>query len=154
MSDTTGTASSNVDVWADPNGLAVGNYTGTVTVTTSDASNSPQTINVSLSVFAAAFDLSGIITYGTTPINQSAKFVSGVSLNASGSSTQSASSDNSGNYLLSGLTGGGNYTVTPVKSDDANGITSFDATQVLRYVAAGGGTLTTKPANCSRHKWQ
>ncbi len=49
LSNTTGTAPSNIQVQVNPNGLAVGNYTGTITIT-SDAANSPQTINVSLTV--------------------------------------------------------------------------------------------------------
>ena len=79
--------------------------------------------------------ISGTISYGTSP----AKFVSGVNVNAAGTSQVFASSNNSGVYQLSGLTAGGNYTVTPSKEGNVNGITSFDATLVLRCVAAGAG---------------
>jgi hypothetical protein len=43
-----------------------------------------------------------------------------------------------GFYQLDNLTAGGNYTVTPTKTTDASGITAFDATLVLRHVAANG----------------
>lgn len=44
----------------------------------------------------------------------------------------------SGAYLLENLRTSRSYVVTPSYSGNVNGITSFDATLVLRHVAAGG----------------
>jgi pimeloyl-ACP methyl ester carboxylesterase len=82
--------------------------------------------------------VSGMVTYSTTPPSQLPKYVSGVSLNTAGTSTASAVTDNAGTYLINNLTPDVGYSVTPSKSGNASGITSFDATLVLRHVAAGG----------------
>jgi glucose/arabinose dehydrogenase/PKD repeat protein len=106
--------------------------------------------------------ISGTIAYAITP----STLVSGVNLNATGASQISATSNSAGFYQLAGLNAGGNYTITPSKTGNVNGIilrhvaaggmgvldanqliaadtdnsntiTSFDATQILRFVAAG-----------------
>lgn len=82
--------------------------------------------------------VSGTISYGITAENQATKFVSGVDVNAAGTSQLYARSDDSGFYQLSGLITDGNYIVTPSKTGDINGISPFDATMILRYVAANG----------------
>ncbi|MDQ4123474.1 MAG: CHRD domain-containing protein [Acidobacteriota bacterium] len=82
--------------------------------------------------------LSGTVKYGTTPEGQSDKLVSGVSLTATGASETTANTNSNGAYLLENLLGGEQYAVTATKSGNVNGITSFDATLVLRHVAAGG----------------
>ncbi|HEX8568061.1 MAG TPA: PQQ-dependent sugar dehydrogenase [Pyrinomonadaceae bacterium] len=82
--------------------------------------------------------VSGTINYAITP----ATLVPGVNLNAVGTPQLSAASNNSGFYQISGLTAGGNYTVTPSKTGNINGISPFDATLILRCIAAG-------PANCA-----
>lgn len=87
-------------------------------------------------------NISGTINYGITE-NQPQKPVPGVLLSATGTYSASAYTDSSGNYVLGGLIANGSYTVTPYKSGNINGITPFDATLVLRHVAAGGvGVLT------------
>jgi uncharacterized protein (TIGR03437 family) len=48
-----GGAATNITITANPTGLAPGSYTGTVTLTSTNASNSPQVINVTLVVSAA-----------------------------------------------------------------------------------------------------
>jgi hypothetical protein len=58
-----GTAPANLGVSADTTGLAVGRYTGQVIVTTSDAPNSPQSINVSLEVVAGQTIQFGLSAY-------------------------------------------------------------------------------------------
>ena len=75
--------------------------------------------------------ISGNVTYGiiTGPV----KPVPGATLSAAGTPNVNAVSDANGAYLLSGL-GGGNYTVTPGKTTDVNGITSFDAALVAQHV--------------------
>ncbi len=49
-SSTSGTQTGVITVSADPEGLAAGTYTGVITVSSSNASNSPRTVNVTLSV--------------------------------------------------------------------------------------------------------
>jgi hypothetical protein len=49
--------------------------------------------------------------------------------------------------MLENLTAGGQYTVTPSKTGNVNGISSFDATLVLRHVAAGGVGANALTAN-------
>lgn len=91
---------------------------------------------------SAAVSISGAISYGTVPVGQS-KFVSGVLMSATGASSSSVNSDAAGAYLLDNLTSESNYTVTPTKSGNINGITAFDATLVLRCVAAGASCTFT-----------
>ena len=52
---TTGTAPSTISIIANPAGLNPGSYSGTVTITSPDASNSPQTIPVSFTVDSIAW---------------------------------------------------------------------------------------------------
>jgi Concanavalin A-like lectin/glucanases superfamily/Cohesin domain/Carboxypeptidase regulatory-like domain/Dockerin type I domain len=56
--------------------------------------------------------------------------------------TETTTSDINGNYTFANVSAGYDYTVTPSKTGDVNGISPFDATLVLRDVAAGGGTLS------------
>jgi hypothetical protein len=86
---------------------------------------------------AQFYSISGWVSFGTVPDGQSAKFVQNVLLNASGTNSAFAPTDSAGSYILGDLILGGNYNVTPSKKGDINGITSFDATLVLRCVAAG-----------------
>jgi hypothetical protein len=62
-------------------------------------------------------------------------------MSSSGSSTATVNTNLSGFYQLSNLPSGGNYTITPSKTGNVNGVTDFDATLILRCVAAG--------ANCT-----
>jgi hypothetical protein len=91
--------------------------------------------------------LSGTISYAITMANQATNFVSGVNLSVTGTSQMSAISNDSGFYQLSGLTTGSNYTVAPSKTGNANGISPFDATLVLRHVAANGTGANALNAN-------
>lgn len=81
----------------------------------------------------------GKVTYGTNP----SKLVPGVTLTVTGGSSASTISNSSGEYLLANLPTENNYTITPTKSGDRNGITAFDATLVLRCVAAGNSCTLT-----------
>jgi hypothetical protein len=85
--------------------------------------------------------ISGTVSYGTAPIGQS-KFVSVVLMSAAGTPSGTASTNSFGAYLLENLTTNNNYTVTPSKTGNINGISPFDATLILRCVAAG-------PTNCT-----
>ncbi|HEX9929419.1 MAG TPA: hypothetical protein VGB02_12845 [Pyrinomonadaceae bacterium] len=91
----------------------------------------PQSIDFASSV-------SGSIIYGTTPPDQPAKIVSGARLVASGDSNAVAISNSNGYYQFNeNLETGGTYTVTASKTGDINNISPFDATLILRCVAAG-----------------
>jgi hypothetical protein len=74
--------------------------------------------------------ISGRVHYGTNV----SKNVAGVSINVTGSQSSSTLTDSSGNYSIS-LPAGGNYTLTPSKTGDVNGISAFDAAQVAQHVA-------------------
>jgi CSLREA domain-containing protein len=92
--------------------------------------------------------IGGAVSYGITPANQSEKIVSGVLMSAAaGDSSVSVATDSSGVYSLDNLTAGGQYLVTPSKTGNINGITPFDATLVLRHVAAGGMGANALNAN-------
>ena len=75
--------------------------------------------------------ISGTVNYGTalTP-----RAVPGVKLTADGVSYATSLTDSAGNYSLAGL-GGGPYTVTPTKTGEVNGISSFDASLVAQFAA-------------------
>lgn len=91
---------------------------------------------------AANNQISGTVSYGIVG-TQGLKRVVGVNLTTTaGSPSSTTQTDINGSYLLTGLANGA-YTVAGTKTGDVNGITSFDATLVLRFVAAGGGTLTS-----------
>lgn len=83
--------------------------------------------------------IAGTVKYGSNP----SKSVSNVTVGASGSSSLSVNTNSSGAYSLSNLTNGGSYTITPTKMTGKNGITAFDATLVLRCVAAGANCALT-----------
>ncbi|MDQ4122848.1 MAG: carboxypeptidase regulatory-like domain-containing protein [Acidobacteriota bacterium] len=87
--------------------------------------------------------IEGVIAYGIG----NGKFVPGVTVTATGPNTIVTTSaytpaQDAGKYSLQGLTNGANYTVTPTKTNHISGVTAFDATLVLRCVAAG-------PVNCA-----
>jgi hypothetical protein len=75
------------------------------------------------------------------------KTVYGVALAATGGSEFSTATSLSGAYLLPGLLEEENYTVTPSKTTDVNGITPFDATMILRHIAANGAGPNVLNAN-------
>jgi hypothetical protein len=78
--------------------------------------------------------ISGSIRYGITEANQPQKFVAGVLLSATGTSSASANSgDATGAYTINGLMVGGNYTVTPTKIGEVKGINSLDATRIQQH---------------------
>jgi parallel beta-helix repeat protein len=87
-----------------------------------------------------SFEVSGTVFYGTAPANQQ-RFVPGVTMSVSGAPEMSTSTNSTGYYTVRNLAAGGSYTVTPSKRDHVNGISSFDATLVLRHVAAGGNGI-------------
>ena len=82
--------------------------------------------------------ISGTVSYATatTPMG-----LPGALLTANGTPSANNTTNSKGEYKLSAL-GGGPYAVTPTKSGDVNGISSFDASLVARQVAG----LTTLSA--------
>jgi hypothetical protein len=91
----------------------------------------------------ASNGISGKVNYGTTTTGQAPKLVPEVKMSATnldnGESVASNTTDLSGSYLLGNLPFGGRYKVTPTTSaKNVNGISPFDATMVLRHVAANG----------------
>jgi hypothetical protein len=92
------------------------------------------------------FSISGKVNYGV-PSNNPAKPVANVLVTAVGPTTESDTTDQTGNYQLDNLVPGGTYTVTPSKSGDVNGISPFDATMILRHVAANGQGANALNAN-------
>jgi murein DD-endopeptidase MepM/ murein hydrolase activator NlpD len=93
------------------------------------------------------FSVAGTVTYGTSPANQTQKFVSGALMSVSGITANPLNTGATGTYLVANLLAAGQYTVTPTKTGSANGISSFDATLVLRHVAAGGQGANALNAN-------
>ncbi len=72
--------------------------------------------------------ISGEVSYCITP-----RAVPGVLITAAGSPAANTTTNNSGAFVLNGL-GSGAYTVTPTKTGDTNGISSFDAALVSQQV--------------------
>ncbi|HEX9927729.1 MAG TPA: carboxypeptidase regulatory-like domain-containing protein [Pyrinomonadaceae bacterium] len=134
------TAVSNNDSWLSVTSASPGSGNGTVNYSVAANSNAGRvgTITVAGQTFtvtqALGHSISGIVTYGTNL----SKFVQGVLLSAIGTTSVFDTTDSMGAYQLDGLTNGGNYPVTPTKSDDINGISPFDATMILRHIAANG----------------
>ncbi|MDQ4121472.1 MAG: hypothetical protein M3209_08510 [Acidobacteriota bacterium] len=97
-------------------------------------------INWNTRVFSYKFpsnnvaSVGGSVVYGTNP----AKYVPNVLLTLSGDHSRTVLTNSAGTYSLPNLLAGGQYTVTPSKTGNASGITAFDATMVLRHVAANG----------------
>jgi hypothetical protein len=58
-----------------------------------------------------------------------------MTLTAPSFTTQTTTTDLSGNYTFGSVPLGNNYTVTPSKTGDVNGIESLDASDAARYVA-------------------
>jgi TolB protein len=122
--------------WREENNASPVFNSGVCTVSQAVSTLSPFMVaHINSSPRTAA--ISGIITYGITPAGQTAKLISDVLLTTTGSSYAAFNTNADGNYLLDNLIENGQYTVTPSRSGNINGITSFDATLVLRCVAAG-----------------
>jgi hypothetical protein len=122
-------------------GTTAGAKVNTTNAVTSSNAGTGNTATATLGV--GTIEISGTVKYGILQQNQAQKFVSGVLMSATGASSVSVNSDSVGAYLLTNLNSGGNYTVTPSKTGQVNGITAFDATLVLRCVAAGPNCVLT-----------
>jgi hypothetical protein len=76
----------------------------------------------------ATINISGTVSYCSNP---SVPPVPGVTLTLSGDASGSTSSDGSGNYTLSSIPSGGNYTVTPTKAAQSPGSSGIDTVDVI-----------------------
>jgi Zn-dependent metalloprotease len=88
----------------------------------------------------ANLSIAGVVNYGTS---ETAKAVPGVLMSVTNSNSAPVNTDSLGAYLITNLAASTQYTVTPSKSGNVNGITPFDATLVLRCVAAGSSCTLT-----------
>ncbi|MDQ4122115.1 MAG: hypothetical protein M3209_11805 [Acidobacteriota bacterium] len=87
----------------------------------------------------AILSVSGTVSYALNTV----KKISNATLTAAGMSSANALTTSTGTYSLNNLFTDGQYTVTPSKTGGANNITAFDATLVLRCVAAGNNCTLT-----------
>jgi hypothetical protein len=88
--------------------------------------------------------ISGSVTYGNPPpAGQTTKPVPNVTLSSITGPSASGVTSSTGVYTINNLTSGVNYTIAPAKTGDVNGITAFDATLILRCVAAGANCTLT-----------
>jgi hypothetical protein len=65
-----GTGSAEISVSVNPSGMSAGTYSGTITVTDPNASNSPQTVSVTLNVYSSGQDSAPFGIF-ETPVNGS-----------------------------------------------------------------------------------
>jgi hypothetical protein len=164
-----GTTPTGIRVSVSPSALSAGTYTGTVTITASGASNSPQTVAVTLNVTAATQPTLTVSpanlsfayqTGGTTPAAQMA--------NVTGSSTLTYSAAASATWLTvtpaSGSTPGnlsigvnpaslaaGTYTgsVTVTASGASNSPQKVSVTLTVSSGSSGNASLNVSPGTVS-----
>jgi len=103
-----------------------GTYTVSLTVTGSGGSDTETKTDY---IQVSTLDVSGQVSFWNW--NRS---LPNVQCSMTGDHSYSDTTDSSGFYDISGILSG-NYTLTPAKSDDINGITAYDAALVLRHVA-------------------
>jgi hypothetical protein len=104
--------------------------------------HSPSEPPGSITIQAATISISGTISYCSNPIVPP---VPGVTLTLTGDASGSTSSDGSGNYTLSSIPAGGNYTVTPTKTaltPGSSGITTVDVIAIQRHFLNIGTPLS------------
>jgi CSLREA domain-containing protein len=104
----------STDVTTDGNGGATFNVTlpnvvagQLVTATATDPAGNTSEFSACRAVVAATYSLSGRVT------DEGAQPLVGVNVHLSGSAPRDTTTDAAGNYTFSGLTQGGNYTLTP-----------------------------------------
>ena len=96
----------------------------------------------SITIQAATINISGTISYCSNP---SLTPVPGVTLTLTGDASGSTLSDGSGNYTLSSVPSGGNYTVTPTKAaltPGSTGINTVDVVAIQRHFLNLGTPLS------------
>jgi hypothetical protein len=123
VSPGSGTGNGSLSIGANLAGLAVGNYTGTITVTAPGATGSPQTIAVSLAITAAA------VPPGVSAAPASLSF--GATAGGANPSSQTITISNSGGGTL-------NWTAAKTQPWLVLGATSGSGTSVLSVQAVTG----------------
>jgi hypothetical protein len=104
----------------------------TATATDSEGNTSEFTPAV-----GSIYSISGKVSYRNPVSGEPPKSVAGVLLKATVGSAAPVSTNSNGDYLFDNLENG-SYTITPSKTGGINGISPFDATLILRHVAANG----------------
>lgn len=110
-------------IWAAPCG-------GNEFIYIDDELNSydPMQNNGLVAIQGPPVNVDGTISYCSNPVSGS---VPNVTLTLTGGASGSTSSDSSGNYLFSGLPGGGSYTVTPSKAQLLPGAANINTADVI-----------------------
>lgn len=104
----------------------------TATATDSDGNTSEF-----MPAVGSIYSISGKVGYRNQVSGEPPKSVSGVLLKATVGSAAPVSTNSNGAYLFDNLENV-SYTITPSKTGDINGISPFDATLILRHIAANG----------------
>ncbi|HEX9928611.1 MAG TPA: CSLREA domain-containing protein [Pyrinomonadaceae bacterium] len=104
----------------------------TATATDSDGNTSEF-----MPAVGSIYSISGKVSYRNQVSGELPKSVASVLLTATVGSAAPVSTNSNGAYLFDNLENG-SYTITPSKTGDINGISPFDATLILRHVAAYG----------------
>ena len=148
VSPASGTAPSSISVQPNISGLAAGSYSGTVTIGASGASNSPQTVSVSLTVSAST-------PPALTLSSKSLSFTA--TAGGSNPSPQTVNVSNSGSGTLSWATSSNQswLTVSPASGTNAGTLTigatvgSLAANTYSGTVTVNGGTAGTQTVTVS-----
>jgi hypothetical protein len=127
-----GNTPSDIPVTADATGLAVGTYTGNITVASPTVPNSPQVVTVTFNV-AGAF-LSGRV------VDATGNGLGGVTLTLNGPQAISLETSSNGNYSFGSLPAGINYTLVPTKtnytfSPSNQALSGLSGNQVANFTA-------------------
>lgn len=144
LSSSSGTGPSTITVFASTGGLAAGNYSGTITVSANGATNTPQTVVVSLTVTTAAPTIGLSVTGMSFAGQQGAASPSGQALSITnvggGTLTWSASTNQS--WLTLSSTGGTAPSTLTVFANTA-GLAAGSYSGIVT-VSAGGATNTPR----------
>ncbi len=106
LGSTSGSAPSNLSITANPTGLAVGQYTGNVTITSAGSVNSPQTVQVAFSVIAPVAVSGRVLTSDGRGLRNAT-----VSITNSSNVTQFATTSSFGFFSFDNVAVGQTYTV-------------------------------------------
>jgi hypothetical protein len=144
VSPASGTTTGTVNLSVNPSGLGVGSYSGSVTITSSGAGNSPQTVGVALNVSAAAANLlqasARTVTLQPTPSTQSSTLSKSLGVSSTGEPVQFTAEALGGSWLSvspSGGTTNGEVTLTAAPQGLAKG----KYTAQVRLSAPGLGSI-------------
>lgn len=132
----------NLTVSANPAGLSVGQYTGTITVTSATASNSPQTVAVTLNVISVPPPTRPTLTLSPATLNfsSSASAPQHVQVKASDNSAQSftaVASTSTGGSWLAVTPGSGSTPSTVSVSVDTTSLAAGTYHGTINFTSAG-----------------